>query len=324
MVEEKKKKIVKSNARQERKKIMKFGENLKTLRTRKKMSQERLAEKVGVSRQSVSKWECSESYPEMENILKLCKIFHCNINDLVQEDFIDIDLLDKEVKQNVIQFHKDKQQKMKKISKAIFMLSKFGKILICGAIIAVIITMITTLVIANNTKLEKNEIIIFDERIFYQLEEKKIALSYNDKSISIEDPNHEMIRKIFEVTKNHTILSLTALIEVAFMFLILYLVFLFYTFKNLEKLFQNIYQGDTPFTLENVHFIKKVAYFMLAAILIPTFGGFLMEWITSIDLEVEFELSQFIYILFLFGMSYIFEYGSAIQRESNFRIYDKE
>lgn len=36
---------------------MKFGENLKYLRKSKKMSQEDLAEKVGVSRQSVSKWE---------------------------------------------------------------------------------------------------------------------------------------------------------------------------------------------------------------------------------------------------------------------------
>lgn len=37
---------------------MKFGENLKLLRKESKLSQEKLAEKVGVSRQSVSKWEC--------------------------------------------------------------------------------------------------------------------------------------------------------------------------------------------------------------------------------------------------------------------------
>lgn len=36
---------------------MKFGDNLRTLRKNKKISQEALAEKVGVSRQSVSKWE---------------------------------------------------------------------------------------------------------------------------------------------------------------------------------------------------------------------------------------------------------------------------
>ena len=49
--------------------LMKFGENLKKIRKNKKMSQEELAEKVNVSRQSVSKWETGESYPEMNNIL---------------------------------------------------------------------------------------------------------------------------------------------------------------------------------------------------------------------------------------------------------------
>ena len=53
---------------------MKFGENLKKIRKEKNMSQEQLAEKVNVSRQSVSKWETGESYPEMNNILELCKI----------------------------------------------------------------------------------------------------------------------------------------------------------------------------------------------------------------------------------------------------------
>lgn len=47
---------------------MKFGDNLRNLRKSKKISQERLAEKVGVSRQSVSKWERGEAYPEMNEI----------------------------------------------------------------------------------------------------------------------------------------------------------------------------------------------------------------------------------------------------------------
>lgn len=293
---------------------MKFGENLKSLRTRKKMSQEKLAEKVGVSRQSVSKWECSESYPEMENMLKLCKIFHCKINDLIQENFIDIDELDKEVKQNVIQFQKEKQQKMKRISKVICFVSKISKIASSIGIIMVIITMLTTLIIANHTKIEENKVILFDEIITYQLEEDKIYLTYNDKSFFLKDKDNEIIKEISEITKNHSVLLLTAFIEIAFLFLILYFVFLFYIFKYLEKLFQNIYQGDTPFHMENVQYMKKIAYYMLAMILVPTLGGLMMEMITSINLEVEFELSQFIYILFLFGMSYILEYGSEMQK----------
>ena len=61
---------------------MKFGDNLQNLRKEKKMSQETLAERVDVSRQSISKWERGESYPTMSNILTLCEIFHCKLNDL--------------------------------------------------------------------------------------------------------------------------------------------------------------------------------------------------------------------------------------------------
>ena len=92
---------------------MKFGENLYALRKSAKMSQEKLAEKVGVSRQSVSKWENGEAYPEMDNILKICKIFHCKINDLIHDDIQDIDSLDEEIKMKVVKLEKEKQKKIK-------------------------------------------------------------------------------------------------------------------------------------------------------------------------------------------------------------------
>ena len=50
---------------------MKFGDNLKLIRKSRKISQEELAEKLGVSRQSLSKWETGENYPSMQNIMCL-------------------------------------------------------------------------------------------------------------------------------------------------------------------------------------------------------------------------------------------------------------
>lgn len=41
---------------------------------------------LGVSRQSVTKWEAEKSYPEMDKLLKLCQIFECSLDDLVQGD----------------------------------------------------------------------------------------------------------------------------------------------------------------------------------------------------------------------------------------------
>ena len=84
---------------------MKFGENLKNIRKSKNISQEYLAEKLGVSRQSVSKWETGENFPSMNNIMCLCEIFKCKINDLVHEDFTDIESLDSEIRlENLMEF----------------------------------------------------------------------------------------------------------------------------------------------------------------------------------------------------------------------------
>ena len=47
---------------------MKLSDNLKRIRKENNLSQEQLAEKLGVSRQAVSKWESEQSYPEMDNM----------------------------------------------------------------------------------------------------------------------------------------------------------------------------------------------------------------------------------------------------------------
>ena len=65
---------------------MSFRDNLQHLRATRNMTQEQLAMLLGVSRQSVTKWEAEKSYPEMDKLLKLCQIFECTLDDLVQGD----------------------------------------------------------------------------------------------------------------------------------------------------------------------------------------------------------------------------------------------
>lgn len=65
---------------------MSFRDNLQHLRATRNMTQEQLAMLLGVSRQSVTKWEAEKSYPEMDKLLKLCQIFECSLDDLVQGD----------------------------------------------------------------------------------------------------------------------------------------------------------------------------------------------------------------------------------------------
>ncbi len=60
-----------------------FSENLIQLRKLNQMTQEELAEKVGVSRQAVAKWESGESIPDIEKSRLLAETFGVSLDDLV-------------------------------------------------------------------------------------------------------------------------------------------------------------------------------------------------------------------------------------------------
>ena len=63
---------------------MAFPENLQFLRTRAETTQEQLAEQLGVSRQSVSKWESGLSFPEMDTLLRICDLYDTNLDTLLR------------------------------------------------------------------------------------------------------------------------------------------------------------------------------------------------------------------------------------------------
>ncbi len=77
---------------------MNLAENLKRIRKENNLSQEQLAEKLGVSRQAVSKWESNQAYPEMDKVLQLAKMFNLNVDDLLN--------------QNIKEVNNEKQSKM--------------------------------------------------------------------------------------------------------------------------------------------------------------------------------------------------------------------
>jgi len=62
---------------------MQLGENIYALRTRQNMSQGDLADALEVSRQSVSKWENDSAVPELDKLLKMSRLFHVTLDELV-------------------------------------------------------------------------------------------------------------------------------------------------------------------------------------------------------------------------------------------------
>lgn len=85
---------------------MSFSEKLRSLRKERGLSQEQLAELLDVSRQSVSKWESGQTFPEIDKLIILSDVFKVTIDDLLKgqspqsiedtDDESDIDDEDKE------------------------------------------------------------------------------------------------------------------------------------------------------------------------------------------------------------------------------------
>lgn len=59
------------------------GERLYELRKKHGLSQEAFAERLGVSRQAVSKWECGESIPDTDNLISISKMYNVSLDELV-------------------------------------------------------------------------------------------------------------------------------------------------------------------------------------------------------------------------------------------------
>lgn len=65
---------------------MEIGNKILELRKNSNLSQEELAEKVGVSRQTISKWELGETSPDIKQAKELSKIFNVSLDELVNND----------------------------------------------------------------------------------------------------------------------------------------------------------------------------------------------------------------------------------------------
>lgn len=67
---------------------MNFSEKLKEIRKDEGLSQEQLAEKIGVSRQAITKWETGKGLPDVENIVILAEIFKITLDELLRDSVV--------------------------------------------------------------------------------------------------------------------------------------------------------------------------------------------------------------------------------------------
>ena len=86
---------------------MSFGNSLANARKKSGLSQEQVAEKLGVSRQTISKWELDETLPDIRQSKKLALLYHVTLDELV-----DFDLEVKEIQEVIEKTSQETQEKI--------------------------------------------------------------------------------------------------------------------------------------------------------------------------------------------------------------------
>ncbi len=96
---------------------MTLGEKISKLRKEYNYTQEQLADVLGVTRQSISKWESNIACPETEKLIKMGKLFECSMDYLLNEDITEKQGIQPTEKESIWdifkkQFHERKSEKM--------------------------------------------------------------------------------------------------------------------------------------------------------------------------------------------------------------------
>ena len=76
--------------------------------------------------------------------------------------------------------------------------------------------------------------------------------------------------------------------------------------------------------MENVTYIRKIDVLLIIAIIAQTILGLIFQAVVKIDMNIGIELMDFVLVLILYRLAYIFEYGYEIQLDSRGKMYGNE
>ena len=87
----------------------KTGKFIASCRKKQKLTQEQLAEKLGITYKAVSKWETGKGLPDASIMMDLCNILEISVNDLLSGEKIAKEQYDDKVDENLIKLQKQKE-----------------------------------------------------------------------------------------------------------------------------------------------------------------------------------------------------------------------
>ena len=89
---------------------MEISNQIKNRRTAAGISQEELAERIFISRQTLSNWETGKTYPDINSLLRLSEVFHVSLDELVKGD---IKAMEEQIKKEDIEIYRKETKRLK-------------------------------------------------------------------------------------------------------------------------------------------------------------------------------------------------------------------
>ena len=167
-----------------------------------------------------------------------------------------------------------------------------------------------------------DRIILKDKGNSISIVEKNDKLTINVKDAKVaEVTSAKDISKIKDFFNNNSKGTIIASGETALGFALISIIIAIILLRQVEKLFKNINKNDTPFTYDNVDYIRRIAFLMIINIILPAIASAVIELILKVELNIHFGAYNLIEILALYVLVYVFEYGCKLQKDSKCKIY---
>ena len=338
---------------------MKFGENLRKQRMKAKLTQDELAKKMEVSSKTISRWEKEDVALDEAKMKKLAKVLKCTVSDLMQEkkkttqkkvtkkiepravtkeekivapieikEEKKVESLKNEEKQEkeTLSLNKQDSKVAKGLSKTIGIIAKVMQVVLIIGGIGLLLLMIFVPMLFKHVDIT-NEMIKFSfqkDSLVIRQENNELSVFSNEKKIAQVKVSSDLYNgtalKIFNTTSKK---SIVFHLELLLVIGIVDIVLLYLIFKNVYLLMRNIHDDKSPFKLINAIHLQRMAYLLIGSIVVSNVGELVLVHLLNISFDVQINLLQVVFILALFLLSYIFMYGTNLQKSMEGKIYSE-
>ncbi len=154
----------------------KIGKFISSCRKKQNLTQEQLAEKLGITYKAVSKWETGKGLPDPSIMIGLCNILKITVNELLSGEKIEKEQYQNKFEENIVNTFDYANKKAKKI------INKFA---LSGIVIGIVVLALITMFVVDVNRMRTNQPVIFSTWGFkyypaINLNEEKIELAIRD------------------------------------------------------------------------------------------------------------------------------------------------